>query len=82
MAIENLAQYEQYLKLLEQSFNDQCRLMRESLCELRTTTHEIQTSEESWSKISDLFTLIEQLRLTRREVRRRHRKPVRCSEAF
>jgi DNA repair exonuclease SbcCD ATPase subunit len=82
MAIENLAQYEQYLKLLEQSFNDQCRLMRESLNELRTTTHEIQTAEESWSKISDLFTLIEQLRLTRREVKRHRKKPVRCSEAF
>ena len=74
MSTANLAQHEQYLKSLEQSFkeiSDQHKRVHAALLAVQNIAQEArQVIGQSWSNVILLFELTDQLRSTRHEEER------------
>ena len=71
MANVTLAQHEQLLKQLEHSLNeigDQHQLIHNSLADAHTYFHQAQeTLDQVWSRVVNLFAIVEKIRRTRLE---------------
>lgn len=72
MANTNLAQHEQYLKSLEhilKEIGDQHKLIHDSLVELQSYSLAVRDNvNQSWSKVLNLFVVVDKLRSSRLEL--------------